>query len=36
VVAKASDTEGYITARLDLAYLQSVRAKIPVSQHKVL
>jgi deaminated glutathione amidase len=36
VVAKASDQEGYITARLDLNYLKSVRAKIPVAQHKVL
>ncbi|MDP6787173.1 MAG: carbon-nitrogen hydrolase family protein [Rhodospirillales bacterium] len=36
VVAKASDQVGYITVRLDLDYLQSVRAKIPVAQHKVL
>ena len=36
VVAKASDQVGYITARLNLDYLQSVRTKIPVAQHKVL
>ena len=36
VVAKASDTVGTITARLDLDYLRLVRARIPVAQHKVL
>jgi nitrilase len=36
VIAKARDEVGFVTARLDLAYVESVRAKIPVAQHKVL
>ncbi len=36
VVAKASDGEGFATARIDKAYVAKVRAQIPVAQHKVL
>lgn len=36
VVAKASDGVGFITARLDKAFIAAVRAQIPVAQHKVL
>jgi nitrilase len=36
VIAKAQDTVGFVTARLDLDYLKLVRERIPVAQHKVL
>ena len=36
VLARAQDRVGFITAHLDVDYLDSVRAKIPVAQHKVL
>ena len=36
VLAKAQDRVGFVTAHLDFDYLDSVRAKIPVAQHKVL
>ncbi len=36
VVAQASDGQGYATARIDLDYLDDVRQKIPVHQHRVL
>ncbi len=36
IVAKASDGEGFATARIDKAYVAKVRAQIPVAQHKVL
>ncbi|HZH26339.1 MAG TPA: carbon-nitrogen hydrolase family protein [Azospirillaceae bacterium] len=36
VVARASDGEGFVTARLDFDYLAKVREMIPVHRHKVL
>ncbi len=36
VIARAQDTVGYVTARLDLDYLNLVRERIPVAKHKVL
>jgi len=36
VIARASDGPGSVTACLDLDYLKSVRAKIPVASHKVI
>ena len=36
VIARAQDTVGFVTARLDLDYLKLVRERIPVAQHKVL
>jgi deaminated glutathione amidase len=36
VVAQASDQIGFVTARLDKAYLTKVRASIPVERHHVL
>ncbi len=36
VVARMSDQVGYVTARLDRAYLENVRAGIPLARHKVL
>ena len=36
VVAKASDGVGTISARLDLARVDRMRAQIPVAQHKVI
>jgi len=36
VIAKAQDSVGHISARLDFDYLASVRAAIPVHQHKKL
>jgi len=36
VIAQAHDKVGFVTATLDMAYLDSIRAKIPVAQHKVL
>ena len=36
VIAKAQDKVGWVTARLDLDYLNEVRQKIPVREHKVL
>lgn len=36
VVARASDGIGFVTARLDLAYVYKVRERIPVAEHKVL
>lgn len=36
VIAKASDEEGFISARLDPAQVQRVRSQIPLASHKVL
>jgi nitrilase len=36
VIAKASDGVGWVTARIDPAYLTKVRQAIPVHQHRVL
>jgi nitrilase len=36
VVAKASDGVGFITARIDKAYIAACRAQIPVAKHKVI
>jgi nitrilase len=36
VIARASDGVGWVTARIDPAYLAQVRAAIPVHQHRVL
>lgn len=36
VMAQASDNPGYVTARIDRAYLADVRQKLPVHQHHVL
>ncbi|MBV8165749.1 MAG: carbon-nitrogen hydrolase family protein [Alphaproteobacteria bacterium] len=36
VMARAQDTVGFVTARLDFDYLKDVRQRIPVHQHKVL
>ncbi len=36
VIARAQDTVGFVTTRLDFAYLRDVRQRIPVHQHKVL
>jgi nitrilase len=36
VIARAQDTVGFVTARLDFDYLKDVRQRIPVHQHKVL
>lgn len=36
VIAKASDGVGFITARIDKAYVAACRAQIPVARHKVL
>jgi deaminated glutathione amidase len=36
VLAKAQDGVGFTTTHLNFDYLESVRAKIPVAQHKVL
>jgi len=36
VIAKAQDSVGHVTARLDFDYLASVRAAIPVDKHKKL
>jgi deaminated glutathione amidase len=36
VIAKAKDTVGFVTATLDFEYQKSVRAKVPVADHKVL
>ena len=36
VIARAQDTVGFVTTRLDFAYLREVRQRIPVHQHKVL
>ncbi len=36
VIAKATDKVGFITTRLDFAYLETVRANLPVMSHKVL
>jgi nitrilase len=35
IVAKASDGEGIVSARIDPGLLRKVRAQIPVAQHKV-
>ncbi|HTV33682.1 MAG TPA: carbon-nitrogen hydrolase family protein [Methylocella sp.] len=35
VIAKASDGSGIVSARIDKALIQKVRAQIPVAQHKV-
>ena len=32
----AQDEPGFTTGRIDLAYLDAVRARIPVAQHRVL
>jgi nitrilase len=34
IIAKLSNGEGIITAKLDLAHLQHIRASLPVLQHK--
>jgi predicted amidohydrolase len=36
IIAKASDGEGYATARIDKAFLARCRAGIPVADHKVI
>lgn len=36
VMAQASDSPGFVTARIDRAYLADVRQKLPVHQHHVL
>ena len=36
IVAKASDREGFATARVDKAYVAECRAGIPVAEHKVI
>ncbi len=36
VMAQASDNPGFVTARIDRAYLADVRQKLPVHQHHVL
>ena len=36
VIARAGDGVGFVTARLDLDYVTTVRGRIPVAQHKVL
>ncbi|MSO54604.1 MAG: carbon-nitrogen hydrolase family protein [Rhodospirillales bacterium] len=36
IMAQAQDQVGFITATLDFAYLDTVRANIPVASHKVL
>jgi len=36
VIACLGEGDGFVTARLDLAYIDTVRARIPVAQHKVL
>jgi nitrilase len=36
VIARAQDTVGFVTARLDFGLLRDVRQRIPVAQHKVL
>lgn len=36
IVAQASDTVGYITARLDKSYIGQIRQNIPVAEHHVI
>lgn len=36
VVCRIPEGDGFATARLDLGYLETVRRRIPVAQHKVL
>lgn len=36
IVANASDRLGYVDARLDRAYLEDIRARVPVHRHHVL
>ncbi len=36
MVAQARDEPGFTTGRIDLDYLEAVRARIPVAQHRVL
>jgi predicted amidohydrolase len=36
VVAKASDGIGFITSRLDMAFVEKCRQQIPVAEHKVI
>jgi nitrilase len=36
IIAQATDKVGYITAHLDLDYLEKVRQQMPVHQHHVL
>ena len=35
VIAKASDGNGIVSARIDRALVKKIRAQIPVAQHKV-
>ncbi|WKU19711.1 carbon-nitrogen hydrolase family protein [Advenella alkanexedens] len=36
IIAKASDGEGFISARLDIDRINQIRSQIPLAQHKVL
>lgn len=36
VIARAQDKVGFVSTRIDPAYLEDVRAKMPVHQHRVL
>ena len=36
MIAQAQDQPGFTSARIDLDYLEAVRARIPVAQHRVL
>ena len=36
VIGQASNREGWITAKLDMGYLESVRSRLPVHQHHIL
>jgi len=36
IIGQASNSEGWITATLDMGYLASVRSRLPVHQHHVL